>query len=106
MPWLSALWGWVKGVPDWVWMAGLAMLGIHVVRQDARNDERDKQAARDAEARIEINETLNEMREQEHDLADQALEAARNPGPTDLSELSDPAYELSTGRKRNRESKS
>ncbi|MEL6859315.1 MAG: hypothetical protein AAFO74_13090 [Pseudomonadota bacterium] len=35
---LSALWTWAKGVPEWVWMATAAALGIYLIRRDAYRD--------------------------------------------------------------------
>ena len=86
----------------WLWLGGIAaaFAAFFTVKQMGRNEAQQERALQDAEATIEINETLNEMREQEHEIAEQAQDAGREPRPTDVSELSDAAYFLTFGRPR------
>lgn len=48
----AAFGGWLKGVPQWVWMAALAALGIYLIRRDGYRDGH-KEAAHTIEDEIE-----------------------------------------------------
>lgn len=86
----------------WLWLGGIAtaFAAFFTVKQMGRKEARQERALQDAEAEIKINETLNEMRKQEHETADKALAVVDAPGPTDPDSLSDAEYFLTFGRKR------
>lgn len=96
------LFNWFANNPLAQFAAAVAAIfaGFKLIKREGAREERQRQAVRNAEATIEINETLTEMREQEHEIAEQAQDAGREPRPTDVSELSDAAYELTFGRPR------
>ena len=94
---------WFANNPAAQFMAAVAAIfaGFKLIKREGAREERQKQKTRDAEAAIKINETLNEMREAENDLADKAQDAGRNPGPSASDELRDPIdFQLTFGRPR------
>lgn len=84
----------------WLFLGGIVafLAGIKLIKRQGTMEERNRRAAQDAEAKIEINNKLNEMREAENDLADKAQDAGRNPGPSASDELSDKLSDLTFGR--------
>lgn len=73
-----ALWTWLKGVPEWAWMAMVAAFGVFVIRRDAYQDgKQDGEIETIQEIEESTNEAIERVEEVQRTTADLNREQLR-----------------------------
>lgn len=83
--WFSSAWGWLTKNPvaQWIIAIGAAIIGYETLKwklqQDGARNERLKNSVRQAETKAAVTVRVNEMTNEEKDLADAAIAARDAP---------------------------
>lgn len=95
MIWAS-IWSGIKQVPKWVWYALLILMGLWVLRSDARRggkrDQELKQERRETAIRKEAEAHVREVVNEERKMADDAQSVTGSDGPRDSRSMSDEEF--------------